>query len=106
MQLFGIVNLLDEPGQVFGHVNECLLTCGVDISTFRGLDEAFCLRIVIGIADSAHGTLQTGGIERPSIGLTCVLASAVRVVNAARWRLSVLERRTQHCQCQRHIQAF
>ncbi len=37
MQPFGIVNLLDEPGQVFGHVSECLVACGVDFLHFQGV---------------------------------------------------------------------
>lgn len=57
MQPFGIVNLVDKFGQVFGHVSECLVACGVDVLDRQGLHEALCLRIVIRVADGAHGSL-------------------------------------------------
>lgn len=106
MQPLAIVDLLNEPGQAFGHIREGFLAGRIDVFHFQGLHKALCLRIMVRVTDGVHGTLQAGGIERSSIGLTCVSASAVRVVDAAGWRLSVLKRRTQCGQRQRRIQAF
>lgn len=91
MQPLGIVDFFDEPGQSLGDVREGFVAGRIDVFYFQALHKALCLRIMVWVANGAHGTLQAGGIERSSIGLTCVLASAVRVVNAARRRLSVLD---------------
>lgn len=54
---FGIVDFFDERGQSLGDVREGFVASGVDVFDFQGLHKAFRLRIVVWVADGAHGTL-------------------------------------------------
>jgi hypothetical protein len=88
MESAGVVDLIDKAWKIGGDVFESFVIHQIDGLDLKGFHEALCLGIVIGIATSAHGAVETMFGQQVAIRLGRVLRTTIRVVDAALRRLS------------------
>src|ERR687898_1810925 len=83
MQPTVIVDVVDEAGQIRSGVFEGLVGHRVDRLDLQCLDEAFGLRVVVGVAAPPHRADQAVPGQELAVGAGGILRSSIRAVDAA-----------------------
>src|SRR3979411_3153364 len=88
----GIVDAVDELGKIFDDVGECLERHWIDALDLERLHEAFCLGVVVRISSPTHGPFDAVIGEVVAVCLGSILGPSIGMMDAARRRLSPLNR--------------
>src|SRR6185436_5424080 len=96
MESAGVVDLIDKAWKIGGDVFVSFVIHQIDGLDLKGFHEALGLGIVIGIATSAHGAVETMFGQQVAIRLGGVLRTTIRVVDAALRRLSYSDSGLRH----------
>ena len=91
METASVVDLVDEPRKVLGDIGEGFVGHRIDGFDLEGLHEALGLGVVVGVASAPHRSDETAAKQGFPIGLSGILRTAIRVVNAAGRRPAALE---------------
>ena len=91
-----IVNIVDEPGKLFGEFIEVPERHRIDRFDFERFHEALRVSVVVRVSASAHRADEVMGRQQSLIDTRCVLRSAVGMMNASWSRAPSRDRYLQH----------
>src|SRR5208337_1477010 len=83
METASVVDFVDEPRKVLGDICEGFIGHRIDSFDLEGLHEALGFRVVVRVASAPHRTDKTAAKQGFPIGLSGILRTAIRVVDAA-----------------------
>src|SRR5271157_623206 len=103
METSSVVDVVDEPWEVLCDIGEGFVGHRIDGFDLEGLHEALGLGVVVRVASAPHRTDETAAKQGFPIGLSCILRTAIRVVDTTGRRFAALDRGVESRQGQADV---
>ncbi|MET4031027.1 hypothetical protein ABIC08_008797 [Bradyrhizobium sp. RT9b] len=95
--------MVDELGKIFDDVSECLERHWIDALNLQRLHEAFGLSVVVRISSPTHGPFDPVLGKVVAVHLGSILGTSIRMMDAAKRRVSSLNRDGKCSECQQSV---